>query len=131
MNQQRTFGTKGMEISIEGVIDRLGDVHNILEESGGIVSRTSVEYKCEDFPYQGKFFFYGHLGEEVIGRRFNFKERYHSTKENFPENVPVVQHLRVWNPNGVGCRDYHFVDKKQYHSKKDIDENVVELMKQD
>ena len=109
----RRLGAEEMEISIEGVIDRLGDVHNILEESERIVSRTVVEYKSKDFPYQGEFFFYGHLGEEVIGRKFNFKERYHSTKENFPENVLVVQHLRVWNPNGVGCRDYHFVDKRR------------------
>lgn len=93
--------------SIEGVIKSLERIYITIEKDGLGLTFTDVDYQCEN-SYQGRFRFYGYLCEEVIGRKFELKERY-----NQNDTFPIIQFLRIWNPNGVGCRDYNFIDKRR------------------
>ena len=92
--------------SIEGIIRTVGDVQTCVYDDGITLIATDVNYNCKNIPYQGRFTFFSFLGEEVTGREFELKQKYDKG-----EDFPITQFLRIWNPNGVGCRDYHLLCK--------------------
>lgn len=115
-------------MKFSGTIKSLDEVVFVQEGNNSFI-RTKVNFTLDQpagsfySGYPGQFCFYGFIGEEAIGRRFDFSEECHGNNNislyefirgcHGRDDTPVTQFLRIWNPGnpGMGCRDYRFIDK--------------------